>query len=267
MLEARSIPLDVSIAASMVAAVLVCTGGPFLLAQLWHRRTGVAWRAFGWGMAIFVVFQVVLRLPWQVPLARWAHAHHAWRLPFLLFSALTAGVFEEVGRWAGYRTVLRSERTMRVGVMYGLGHGGIEAILFASLPMVGLLVAWFLAARGLIPPGRGLDALQRQLGEVRVLNSVLAVIERVCAMATHVGLSLIVLQTFVRHSVGWLLLAVSIHAVLDGSVVLAAQRLGPWSELLAAALAALVLWVGVRLTKPSDPSWKEAHTTSSPSNS
>jgi uncharacterized membrane protein YhfC len=257
MLESRSIPLDFSIAMSMAVAALVCIGGPFLIAQLWRKRTGAAWSAFGWGMAVFALFQLVLRLPWQVPLTRWAHAHHEWRIPILAFSALTAGVFEEVGRWAGYRTVLRSERNMRTGVMYGLGHGGIEAILFAGLPIVGLLVGWFLAARGLIPPGRGLDALRRQLGGVRVLDAELAVIERVCAMAAHVGLSLIVLQTFIRHSLGWLLLAVSIHAALDGSVVLAARRLGPWSELLAAVLAALVLLVGVIIATRSRQSWGE----------
>src|SRR5262249_10355310 len=155
-------------------------------------RTGASWSAFGWGMAVFVVFQVVLRLPWQVPLARWSHAQHEWRLPVLSFSALTAGVFEEGGRWAGYRTVLRCGRSTRTGVMYGLGHGGLEAILVGALPIAGMLVAWFLTTRGLIPPGRGLDALRRQLAEVHVLNSALAVIERVSAIAAHVGLSLIV---------------------------------------------------------------------------
>src|SRR5262249_3727297 len=109
----------------MAAAALVCLGGPFLLAQLWRKRTGAPWSAFGWGMAVFVLFQLVLRLPWQAPLLRWSHTHHDWRLPVLAFSALTAGVFEEVGRWAGYRTVLRADRTARTGVMYGLGHGGI----------------------------------------------------------------------------------------------------------------------------------------------
>src|SRR5215475_9943887 len=100
MVESSSIHLDPSIAWSMVAAALVCVGGPFLAAQLWRNRTGASWSAFGWGMAVFAVFQVVLRLPWQVPLARWGHTHHEWRLPILAFSALTAGLFEEVGRWA-----------------------------------------------------------------------------------------------------------------------------------------------------------------------
>src|SRR5215469_1559813 len=171
MLESRSIPLDSTVAVSMAVAALVCIGGPFLVALLWHKRTGAAWNAFGWGMAVFVLFQVVLRLPWQVPLARWAHAHQEWRIPFLLFSALTAGLFEEVGRWVGYRTVLRTERNARAGVMYGLGHGGIEAILFAGLPIAALLVAWFLTAGGLIPPGHALDALRRKLEGVQVLNA------------------------------------------------------------------------------------------------
>ena len=258
MLEPRSIPLDFTVAVSMVVAALVCIGGPFLVAQLWRRRTGAAWNAFGWGMAVFVLFQVVLRLPWQVPLAHWARAHQPWRVPFIAFSALTAGLFEEVGRWAGYRTVLRSERSMRTGVMYGLGHGGIEAILFAGLPIASLLAGWFFAARGLIPPGHGLDVLRRQLGAVHVLNAALAVIERVSAMAAHVGLSLIVLQTFVRPSVRWLLLAVLIHAALDGTVLLAAPRLGAWTEVVAAVLAALILLAGVGIARSPPQPWGDS---------
>lgn len=255
-----AIPLDASIVLSMAVAALVCVGGPFLLAQLWRKRTGATWSAFGWGMAVFVLFQLVLRLPWHAPLLRWSHTHHDWRVPVLVFSALTAGIFEEIGRWAGYRTVLRSHRNARTGVMYGLGHGGIEAILFAAIPILALLLGWFLADRGLIRPGRGLDALRRQLSGVRVLNAELAVIERCLAMAAHIGLSLIVLQSFVRHSLGWLALAVSIHAVLDGVVVLTAPHLGPWTELIAAVLAGLVLLLGVRLARRSEPSrWWRAN--------
>ena len=237
----------------MAAAALVCFGGPFLVAGLWRKRTGAPWSAFGWGMAVFVFFQLVLRLPWQAPLLRWSHTHLDWRVPVLAFSSLTAGVFEEVGRWAGYRTVLRSDRTARTGVMYGLGHGGIEAILIAALPLSALLVGWFLANHGLVSPGRGLDALRRQAEGVHVLDVELGVVERTSAMAAHVGLSLIVLQTFVRHAVRWLLLAISMHAVLDGAVVLTAPRLGPWSELIAAVLAGVVLLIGVRLARGSEP--------------
>jgi uncharacterized membrane protein YhfC len=251
-LQSGSMLLEPTIALSMLAAALVCTGGPFLLGKLWRERTGAPWSAFGWGMAVFAVFQVVLRLPWQVPLARWSHTHHAWRLPILAFSALTAGIFEEVGRWTGYRTVLRSERSTRTGVMYGLGHGGLEAILFGALPIAGLLVASLLAARGLIPAGRALDAVRRQLAGVHVINATLAVVERACAMAAHVGLSLIVLQSFARRAPGWLVLAIAIHAALDGIVVFAAPHLGPWTELIVAGLSGFVLWLGVRVAR-TDP--------------
>ncbi len=96
--------------------------------------------AFGAGALVFLVSQVILRLPWQIPLGRWVQEHQEWLIPFLLLSSLTAGLFEETGRWAGYRYLLK-ERSLRIGVMFGLGHGALEAILLAGLPLAGLLVA------------------------------------------------------------------------------------------------------------------------------
>src|SRR5215469_4585815 len=173
-----------TIALSIALAAIVCLCGPFVLGILWRQRTGVAPAAFGWGMVVFAA-ALVLRL-WQFPLGRWVHAAHpTWTTWFLMFSACTAGVFEEVGRWIGYRTVLRGERTQRVAVMYGLGHGGCESILLVSLPMVGLLIAWALAARGQIDAGPATQAIQQQLEGLGAWGVQLAVLERASAMVLH----------------------------------------------------------------------------------
>ena len=71
---------------------------------------------------------------------------------FLAFSALTAGLFEETGRWLGYRFLIKKERSWRVGVMYGLGHGGIESILLIGINMAVLLVLYVALARGIQLP-------------------------------------------------------------------------------------------------------------------
>jgi len=54
--------------------------------------------------------------------------------------ALTAGLFEETGRYLGYRFWFKDRKTWRVGLMYGAGHGGLESMLLtAGLVLLGLI--------------------------------------------------------------------------------------------------------------------------------
>jgi uncharacterized membrane protein YhfC len=256
----NSIPLVPSAAAGLALAALFCILGPPLVALLWQRRTGSPWRAFGWGAVVFLVFQVALRFPWQLPLARWANAHPVWMTSFLVFSSFTAGLFEETGRWVGYRTVLRSDRNPRAGVMFGLGQGGLEAILLVGLPLAGLLVAWGMAASGKISSAPTLAAIRQQTHALGFFSTQLAVVERASAMAMHVGLALIVLQTFTRRSRRWLFLAILIHGAVDAAGVLVAGRLGGWAEIPSAflALAVLVLGVWLAWSAPAQPTTASA---------
>jgi uncharacterized membrane protein YhfC len=246
--------VDPIVALSLALAALVCLIGPIALGVLWKQRTGVAAAPFGWGMAAFAG-ALVLRL-WQFPLSRWVHkSHPASVTGFLLLSACTAGVFEEVGRWVGYRTVLQAERSQRVGVMYGLGHGACESILLVGgLPMLGLLVAAMLAAQGRIPAGSMTLALQQQIEALGAWGLPLAVLERASAMAIHVGLSLIVLQTFTRGGAGWLALAVVIHTAVDAAAALLNQHLlALHTELVVALLAVAILGAGVQMSRTAPP--------------
>jgi uncharacterized membrane protein YhfC len=232
-------------------AALLCICGPILIAGWWRRRTGAPIVAFFYGALIFIIFQLVLRLPWQIPLGVWARNHEALRVPFLVFSAFTAGVFEEVGRWVGYRTLLRRDRRIRTGVMYGLGHGGAEAILLVGLNLMGLLVIWILASVGQIDNPLLLDTIRAQTATLRFGTTQLAVVERASAMATQVGLSLIVLQVFVRGQWRWLAMAIAMHMGIDLAAVVLLRQLhfDPWLVESGIAVAgATILFLGARVS-------------------
>jgi uncharacterized membrane protein YhfC len=94
---------------------------PLVLALWARRRLGVGWRYFGYGALIFFLFQVISRVPlvtiagaMLVPtLADNPGAQLAWGAGL----ALTAGLFEEVGRYIGYRWLMRrEEKTWRKAV-------------------------------------------------------------------------------------------------------------------------------------------------------
>jgi uncharacterized membrane protein YhfC len=245
------VSIDAGAAAGLTIAGSVCLVAPILLALWWRRRTGAPLSAFGVGALVFFIAQIVLRLPWQVPLARRIQGHPELLFAFLIFSSFTAALFEETGRWAGYRYLLR-ERTRRTGVMLGLGHGGLEAILLVGFPLLGLLFTWELASRGMIAPGPTLDAVRRQTSSLGFWSVQLATLERASGMATHVGLSLIVLQVWMRGGLRWLFLAMTLHfAVNVVGVTLLHQLHVPalLAELVVAVLAAAVLVLGWRLTE------------------
>ncbi len=249
------VAFDPAVATSLAVAALICLVGPLVAALWWHRRTQAPLAALGAGALVFFVSQVVLRLPWQIPLGRWVQEHSQWLIPFLLFSSLTAGVFEETGRWAGYKYLLRRERSRRVAVMFGLGHGALEAILLAGLPLAGLLVSWVLAAQGRIPDGIALEGVRQQVAALDGWKIQLAALERASAMAVHVGLALIVLQMWFRGGVRWLVLAIALHFAVNAAAAILVVVLGlsAWiGELVLVAMAAGVLTLGWRLSTPDD---------------
>lgn len=249
------VAFDPTVATSLAVAALICLVGPVLAALWWHRRTRAPLAALGAGALVFFLSQVVLRLPWQIPLGQWVQGHSQWLIPFLLFSSLTAGLFEETGRWAGYKYLLRRERSRRVGVMFGLGHGALEAILLAGLPLAGLLVSWVLAAQGRIPAGIALEGVRQQVAALDGWKIQLAALERASAIAVHVGLALIVLQMWQRGGIQWLILAITLHFAVNAAAAILVVVLGlsPWiGELVLVAMAAGVLTLGWRLSTPDD---------------
>jgi hypothetical protein len=79
------------------------------------------------GALIFFVFQVISRVPIVTVLgqllASELKASTLFLYTWLAILALSAGVFEEVGRYIGYRWLMRrEEKTWNKAVMYGLPH-------------------------------------------------------------------------------------------------------------------------------------------------
>jgi uncharacterized membrane protein YhfC len=227
-----------SVVVALALATLAAALGPVAVALWWSRRSGAPLSVWAKGALVFFVSQCVLRLPWQIPLGVWLNPRikesaalgYAW----IAASALTAGLFEEVGRWAGYRWLVKRERTFRVGVMFGLGHGGIEAMLLVGISLAVSLVLYVLLASGHAPtlPADAQEKLVKAMTALRATDLAASVAERVMAMTLHVALSLLVLQCFARRSKGWLAAAIAFHFAVDFTSVSGAVLLkshGPWA--------------------------------------
>lgn len=151
-----------------------------------------------------------------------------------IFLGLSAGVFEEAARYLTYRFWARDARSWRKGMMLGAGHGGIEAILIGLLGLANLIL--FVAIRDgavdiatVVSPEQ-VELLQNQIDQtfgVPWYMAILGAVERLFALALHLSLSLIVLQSFLRQNRLWLLAAILWHAFANAVAVITLETWGP----------------------------------------
>src|SRR5436305_3035347 len=109
-------------------------GVPFLLAAFLARQLHVRWGLFWVGAVTFIASQVVhipfnallgrLRLiPSTQPTAGWP------LIELAVVAGLSAGLCEELARFLVLRFWLKRDRSWRSALMFGAGHGGVEAVI------------------------------------------------------------------------------------------------------------------------------------------
>ena len=205
---------------------------PLGLALFFWKRAGGRWRFFGMGCVVFPLFamglegsinRAVLYGPWGGALAGnlWLYA---------LYGGLMAGIFEECGRWCALRLGRRWSRGPGDALMYGAGHGGIEAVLLVGTTMFNNIVLSLAMNRG------GLEAVEAIMGPLpdAALASLVPLtaapasvylwsgFERLVAVALHISLSVLVYAAVTRKGgARWLPAAIGIHALVDGAAIAA----------------------------------------------
>ena len=231
---------------------------PVLLGMFVAGRLKAEWRLYGLGMLAFIGSQV-LHIPFNAwvlsPLIQRWHlepvAGSAQLAVMAVLLGLSAGVFEESARYLVYRRSLQENRLWRDGLMFGAGHGGMEAILLGLLSFYAFLQLMAL---------RGTDLTQiLKTDQVEITRSILQMywslpyyqhlipaLERAAAICLLLSLSLLVLQAFTRHNRLWFVLAVVWHAVVDAVAVFAVST---WGVYVAEALVVIcgLISVGIVL--------------------
>jgi ABC-2 type transport system permease protein len=227
---------------------------PVVLAAWLRRRFPVPWLLFAVGMATFAAAQAV-HIPLNNLLSKWGILPQAgainqpavWQTALVL--GLTAALCEEFGRVIAY-AIMRRYRSFEAGVMMGLGHGGIEAMIlggmFTAATVSVLLPISNTGIQQLALPVEQAVALQLQIDTLLASpwSAFLPLIERLLAISIQVFLSVLVLKAFQRHNAWFVVLAITYHMLLDAALVILAQKgLSPWLIEGCLALLALPGWV------------------------
>jgi uncharacterized membrane protein YhfC len=160
------------------------------------------------GVVTFCVFQIFTRIPilqhvlpdmmWFVIFSRTQPVLYA------LFLGGSAALFEEGGRYIVMRLFMKNKSRLGDsvvfdGIAFGVGHGGIEAILLVGIPVF----VSFISENPLPEP----------------LLMFAGGFERVCTMVVHVAWSVMVLKSVILKKLLWLLLAFLLHTAIDMAVV------------------------------------------------
>lgn len=157
------------------------------------------------GAAVFIIFQILTR----IPLMQIVHTAFPQLFPtdatkitlhfviYALIVSLSAGVFEEIGRYLGYKLLIKKYYSWSDGFAFGVGHGGIEAILLLGLPLL-LNTSSIIMSASLNP-----------------YMTMLGGFERLSAITIQIGLSLLVLLAVKNRKLGFVILAIIIHMVID----------------------------------------------------
>ena len=132
---------------SLIVGIAICFGVPIAGLVLLMRKRRGAGKAFALGAAAFVVSQLLIRIPLLqlvLPNFSWFAVMQLYPWRYGLFLGLTAGLAEETARWIAARYLLKGKDTMEHGLAFGLGHGGIEAMLLVGLNMIaGVVMALY----------------------------------------------------------------------------------------------------------------------------
>ena len=124
----------------MAISALVSIGLPIALGIIWHKRTGAKASSLFIGAAAFVVFAMILENICHRLVLYGSGSCAAFMQSNLwaygLYGALAAGVFEETGRLCAFKLFFKKKDDRCESVMYGIGHGGVEAVLVSGLTMI-----------------------------------------------------------------------------------------------------------------------------------
>ena len=200
---------------------------PVVVAVILHKKLQFAWKSVLVGTLVFLVFQILTRIPLLGYLQQnlWYQAFSA-TYPLIagFLLALSAGLFEEIGRYVGFKLLLRKHLDWKGGIAYGIGHGGLES-LYIGTAFLNYLIYSFLINAGKVPPQLPTSVISA-LTDTAPPMFVVGGIERVLAFVVQIGLSLVVLYGIKSRRSAFLLLAIAIHTLLDfGAVMLARNTL------------------------------------------
>lgn len=206
---------------------------PIVFGLFLSKYFGVRWHLYTIGMLTFIGSQVLhmpfnnlILAPWMNQLGLQAIPGSAQLILISILYGLSAGVFENTTRYIVLRVWLKKARSWSEGLMFGAGHGGVEAIILGGMVLIGFFRVLSLKGVDLsttLAPDQ-INVVQNQLEaywNTPWYIFLMAPIERIWAICLHLCATLLVIRAIKRQNLLWLGAAILLHCTLDAYVVFA----------------------------------------------
>lgn len=216
----------------MCFTLLISFGLPIGLLLYAMNKLKAKMISFWIGAATFVVFALVLEQLLHIGIInQFGEALTGNILIKAIYGGLAAGIFEEVGRFISMKLFMKRLLNKENAFMYGVGHGGIEAMIIVGMTTVSNLISAYMINTGLMEKSLELfdsDIKQQTIDQLTVLwttspvDFYMAGVERVVAITLHLSLSYIVYRAVKDGKIQLLFLSIALHAFADFVTVLVA---------------------------------------------
>lgn len=239
--------------AFMAISLLIAVLMPITLVIYFYKKQKISLKILLIGALVFIVFQILTRIPLLslISTQAWYESIASNVVVLALFLGLTAGLFEEVGRYLAMKYLMKKNLSWKDGLAFGLGHGGIESIIIVGIALVNYIILSFMINEGLfdsvvaakLPPGAAAQ-IRSLLIDTPAINQLAGGYERILAMIIQIAFSMIVLYAVKAEKPIYVLYAVLLHGLVDSPlVILSSMKLNIWTLELLLTLFAAAGWI------------------------
>jgi uncharacterized membrane protein YhfC len=212
----------------MAVSAVISIGLPAALFIFIYKKYNAKFLPMITGVAAFVIFALVLeQAVHAVVLGKTAIRQNT--PVYILYGIFMAGIFEETARFISFKILKRKYYGIETGLAYGIGHGGIEAILLAGVTMIGNIIFSVTINSGnaeMLTSKLTGDALANTNYAINALVTtapyvfLFSGIERMMAITVQITLSILVFYSVYKEKLWLFPLAIVLHAIVDISAML-----------------------------------------------
>lgn len=246
-----------------ICSILLAIGVPIALMIVGNKKFGAKISSFFIGAGTFVVFALILeQIMHTLVIIKLGLNAQSNEWLYYIYAAAAAAVFEETGRIVAMKFIMKKNFNFPNAFMYGVGHGGIEAIIICGIANIASLYTMIMINTGAIQLSLAALPAETQAKTLEALSTYwttpsslffAAGIERVSAIIVHIGLSLIIYNGLKSNKKAILALAYALHFLVDFIAVSLASRAQVWViEAIVFVLAVAVFVLSHRITKANE---------------
>ena len=209
----------------MVFSLILSIGLPIVLLILVKIKLKAKLTSFVIGCATFIVFALMLEpILHSVVLTATGTLLTDNIILYGLYGGLAAALFEETGRLIAIKFFMKESLNRQNSLMYGIGHGGIEAILLVGMTYISNLMTAFMINSGALQASLELvdaELQQTTFEQIKVLWELpswqfyMAGIERLIAITLQIALSVLVYKAVSIKNRNYWFIAFGIHFAVD----------------------------------------------------